>query len=63
MVLPTHIYLPWQVYPAAGYAYEVQDNGGKTVVFNLDRSEGDEEADFLFIGPAEETLPKALGLQ
>ncbi|KAH9853729.1 DHS-like NAD/FAD-binding domain-containing protein [Lenzites betulinus] len=51
------------VYPAAGYAYEVQDNGGTVAVFNIDRSDGDQEADFLFLGPAEETLPKALGLQ
>ncbi|KAI9067603.1 DHS-like NAD/FAD-binding domain-containing protein [Trametes sanguinea] len=51
------------VYPAAGYAYEVQEHGGKVAVFNLDRSEGDQEADYLFLGPAEVTLPKALGLQ
>ncbi|KAH9894302.1 DHS-like NAD/FAD-binding domain-containing protein [Cubamyces lactineus] len=51
------------VYPAAGYAYVVRENGGKTAVFNLDRSEGDQDADFLFLGPAEATLPKALGLQ
>lgn len=51
-----------QVYPAAGYAYAVKENGGKVAVFNLDRSEGDEDADFLFLGPAETTLPKALGL-
>ncbi|KAI0370243.1 DHS-like NAD/FAD-binding domain-containing protein [Pilatotrama ljubarskyi] len=51
------------VYPAAGYAYEVRENGGKVAVFNLERSEGDQEADYLFLGPAEVTLPKALGLQ
>lgn len=50
------------VYPAAGYAAEIQDNGGKIAVFNLDRSEGDEDADFLFLGPCEETIPTALGL-
>ena len=38
-------------------------NGGKVAVFNLDRSEGDEDADFLFLGPAETTLPKALGFR
>ncbi|PSR73666.1 hypothetical protein PHLCEN_2v10585 [Hermanssonia centrifuga] len=51
-----------KVYPAAGYAAEVQDNGGKVAVFNLDRSEGDSEADYLFLGPCETTLPEALGL-
>lgn len=29
-------------------------------VFNLERSSGDSDADFLFIGPCEETLPEAL---
>jgi hypothetical protein len=29
-------------------------------VFNLQRSEGDEDADFLFLGPCEETLVYAL---
>ncbi|KAJ7243404.1 NAD-dependent protein deacylase [Mycena haematopus] len=49
------------VYPAAGYATEVQDHGGKVAVFNLDRSTGDGDADFLFLGPCEKTLPEALG--
>jgi NAD-dependent deacetylase sirtuin 5 len=48
------------VYPAAGYAADIADNGGKVAVFNLQRSEGDEEADFLFLGPCEKTLPLAL---
>ena len=51
-----------QVYPAAGYAAEVMDHGGKVAVFNLERSEGDEDANFLFLGPCETTLPEALSL-
>lgn len=51
------------VYPAAGYAGDVAENGGLVAVFNLDRSAGDEEADFLFLGPCTETLPSALDLQ
>jgi len=50
------------VYPAASYASVVRRRGGKVAVFNLERSAGDYEADFLFLGPCEETLPKALGL-
>ncbi|KAJ7915497.1 DHS-like NAD/FAD-binding domain-containing protein [Mycena leptocephala] len=50
------------VYPAAAYASMVQEHGGKVAVFNLERSEGDTEADFLFLGPCEKTLPEALGL-
>jgi NAD-dependent deacetylase sirtuin 5 len=41
---------------------KVQGHGGKVAVFNLDRSKGDEDADFLFLGPCEETIPEALGL-
>ena len=51
-----------QVQPAASYAGEVQDHGGKVAVFNLDRSDGDDGAEFLFLGPAEEMLPRALGV-
>lgn len=50
------------MYPAAQYAEMVQENGGKIAVFNLERSAGDTEADFLFLGPCEKTLPEALGL-
>lgn len=51
-----------QVQPAAGYAGDVHDNGGTVAVFNLDRSTGDEQADFLFLGPCEQLLPKALNI-
>ncbi|KAL5527114.1 hypothetical protein ACEPAG_5905 [Sanghuangporus baumii] len=50
------------VYPAAGYAAEVRLHGGKVAVFNLERSQGDGRADYLFLGPCEETLPKAFGI-
>jgi len=48
------------VYPAAGFAAEIQKKGGKVAVFNVDHSEGDEDADFLFLGPCEVLLPQAL---
>lgn len=51
------------MYPAAEYASRVLENEGQVAVFNLDHSEGDEEADFVFLGPCEETLPKALSLR
>jgi len=50
------------VYPAASYQRMVRKNGGKVAVFNMERSAKDEEADFLFLGPCEETIPQALGL-
>ena len=46
--------------PAAEYAKVVKKRGGRVAVFNLGRTEGDEEADFLFLGPCEETLPAIL---
>ncbi|TFY53563.1 hypothetical protein EVG20_g10057 [Dentipellis fragilis] len=45
------------VRPASTYAYRVQRHGGKVAVFNLDPSETDERADFVFRGGCETTLP------
>ena len=38
---------------------QVKHHGGKVAIFNANRSEGDEEADFLFL---EETLADVLGV-
>ncbi|EPS97622.1 hypothetical protein FOMPIDRAFT_1128092 [Fomitopsis schrenkii] len=45
------------VRPASTYAYRVQRHGGKVAVFNLDPSEKDELADFVFRGGCENILP------
>lgn len=37
-----------------------QLHGGTVAVFNIDHSEGDEDAHFLFMGPCEKTLPQML---
>ncbi|KAK9896730.1 sirtuin 5 [Cystobasidium minutum MCA 4210] len=50
------------VYPAAGFAAQAKAAGAKVAVFNLEPSPGDDEADFVFYGPCEETLPRALAL-
>lgn len=44
------------------YASEVQEHGSTVAVSNLDRSDGDEDADFLLLGPCESALPGALSL-
>ena len=41
----------------------MQEHGGKVAVFNIERSKGDSDADFLFLGPCEETLVEALQLE
>lgn len=51
------------VYPAAGYMHTVKKRGGKVAIFNVERSNKDEIADFLFLGPCEETIPEALGVK
>ena len=52
-----------QVTPAAFFAEIVKDNGGKVAIFNIELgSPSDEVADFTFVGPCEETIVKALGL-
>lgn len=48
------------VYPAAGFAAQVQAQGGKAAIFNME--EAGERADFFFEGGVEKTLPWALGL-
>jgi len=50
------------VQPAASYMYEVEGHGGKVAIFNVERTGGDDIADFLFLGPCEETIPEALGV-
>ncbi|KAF5393818.1 hypothetical protein D9757_000224 [Collybiopsis confluens] len=50
------------VYPAAGFAKEVRENGGKVAVFNIERTSGDRYADFFFQGPCEDLLSQAFGL-
>jgi NAD-dependent deacetylase sirtuin 5 len=50
------------VHPAAGFAKTVKDRGGKVAVFNLERANGDDQADFLFLGPCEETILKMLDI-
>ncbi|CAE6424930.1 unnamed protein product [Rhizoctonia solani] len=51
------------VYPAAEFADVVQFNGGKVAVFNIEASQGDQNADFLFLGPCEKMLGEALGIE
>jgi hypothetical protein len=41
----------------------VKECGGKVAVFNLERSNGDEEADYLFLGNCEVTLTDVLGVK
>ncbi|KAI6106072.1 DHS-like NAD/FAD-binding domain-containing protein [Pisolithus croceorrhizus] len=51
------------VYPAATFADIVEDKGGIVAVFNIEATSADKNANFKFIGPCEETLPKALGVE
>jgi len=51
------------VQPAAGIPAQVKQHCGKVAIFNVERSKGDEDADFLFLGGCEETLSEVLGVQ
>ncbi|GLB37940.1 putative sir2 family protein [Lyophyllum shimeji] len=54
------------VHPAAGFSSQVKKNGGKVAVFNLAGARttvGEEEADWAFLGPCEETLVDVLGVE
>lgn len=54
------------VYPAAGFAEQVKQNGGQVAVFNTDSqtfdSHEDGLTDWYFQGPVEQVLPNILGL-
>ncbi|KAJ3539823.1 hypothetical protein NMY22_g4560 [Coprinellus aureogranulatus] len=51
------------VQPAAGFASQVKGHGGKVAFFNVERTEKDADADFVFVGSCDETLLKALGVE
>lgn len=48
------------VMPAGMFADMVKDHDGKVAVFNIEKTWADDEVDFEFVGPCEETLPRAL---
>ncbi|KAI1788640.1 DHS-like NAD/FAD-binding domain-containing protein [Ganoderma leucocontextum] len=50
------------VHPAATFAAKVKERGGTVAIFNVERSNRDGIADFVFLGPCEEILPKVLDL-
>nr|VWO94500.1 NAD-dependent protein deacylase (EC (Regulatory protein SIR2 homolog) [Ganoderma boninense] len=50
------------VHPAATFAATVKERGGTVAVFNVERSDRDGLADFVFLGPCEEILLKVLDL-
>ncbi|OCH86602.1 DHS-like NAD/FAD-binding domain-containing protein [Obba rivulosa] len=50
------------VHPAARFARQVREHGGKVAVFNIDRTKRDTDADFLFLGPCEMSLTEALSV-
>jgi len=51
------------VQPAASFAQDAKDNGARVAIFNIERTPGDEGADFVFLGPCEESLVVALDLK
>ncbi|KAF8635965.1 hypothetical protein AX15_000129 [Amanita polypyramis BW_CC] len=51
------------VQPAASFPAQVKQHGGKVAIFNVGQPKGGQDADFLFLGRCEETLPDVLGVQ
>ncbi|KAI0731144.1 DHS-like NAD/FAD-binding domain-containing protein [Earliella scabrosa] len=48
------------VHPAATFASRVKDNGGVVAVINIESGKLDHQADFVFLGPCEDLLPRLL---
>ncbi|KAF9047654.1 sirtuin [Panaeolus papilionaceus] len=51
------------VQPAAGFASQVREQGGKVAIFNMEENSKDVEFDFLFLGSCEKVLPAALDVE
>ncbi|PPQ71595.1 hypothetical protein CVT24_006455 [Panaeolus cyanescens] len=51
------------VQPAAGFASQVRDHGGKVAIFNMEGPRADEGYDFIFVGSCEKVLPKVLDIE
>ncbi|KAI0326158.1 DHS-like NAD/FAD-binding domain-containing protein [Cubamyces sp. BRFM 1775] len=51
------------VHPAATFSTKVKENGGTVAVFNIERSKRDAVADYVFLGPCEDLLPRALAVE
>ncbi|OSD01447.1 DHS-like NAD/FAD-binding domain-containing protein [Trametes coccinea BRFM310] len=50
------------VHPAATFSAKVKEHGGTVAVINLENTKADANADFVFLGPCEEILPRILAL-
>ncbi|KZV66186.1 DHS-like NAD/FAD-binding domain-containing protein [Peniophora sp. CONT] len=50
------------VQPASRINERVQAHGGKVAVFNMEMSNHADQADFVFLGPCEDTLQKVIGV-
>ncbi|KAI9063773.1 DHS-like NAD/FAD-binding domain-containing protein [Trametes sanguinea] len=50
------------VHPAATFSAKVKEHEGKVAVINLESTKADANADFVFLGPCEEILPRILAL-
>ncbi|KAI0642616.1 sirtuin 5 [Trametes meyenii] len=51
------------VHPAATFSAKVKEHGGTVAVFNIEPGKRDSMADFVFLGPCEELLPRVLALE
>ncbi|KAI0350832.1 DHS-like NAD/FAD-binding domain-containing protein [Trametes cingulata] len=48
------------VHPAATFSAKVKEHGGTVAVFNIERGKRDAIADFVFLGPCGDILPRVL---
>ena len=52
-----------QVQPASGFASQVKEHNGKVAIFDIHPPNKCDEADFLFLGSCDVTLPEIFGLK
>ena len=53
----------WQVQPASGIASQIKEHNGKVAIFDINPPKKQDEADFLFLGSCDVTLPEVFDLK
>jgi NAD+-dependent protein deacetylase sirtuin 5 len=53
----------WQVQPASGFASQVKEHNGKVAIFDINPPKKSDEADFIFLGSCDVTLPEIFDLK
>ena len=58
-----YLNLTLQVQPASGFASQIKEHNGKVAIFDINPPNKHDDADFLFLGSCDVTLPEIFDLK